>query len=269
MNEHQYRNRWLRRHKQYERIAYKEFVKGFKELGNSIPWSFMTTENYRLFLDNNFKQEVFINIYFNVYREIGILHGTRIGREINKEIKDFTLNSFLSVFEKDLISWLLNNAVTRVVTVRQTYLSYLKELIAQGVNDGKTMPEIATYLQKKLNQRGFYRWQALRIARTETTAAANYSSIVAGTTSGIVLDKIWISATDSRTRKLPKNKFDHYSMNGVRVPKDEMFEVPTLGGKEKIEFAGDPKGSAGNVINCRCGNTLVPRRDKNGRIVRI
>jgi hypothetical protein len=93
--------------------------------------------------------------------------------------------------------------------------------------------------------------------------------MVAGTTSGIVLDKIWISATDNRTRKLPQNKFDHYAMNGVRIPKNEYFEVPTLGGSEKLEFAGDPKGSAGNVINCRCANTLVPRRDRNGRIVRV
>lgn len=269
MNEHQYRNRWLRRHKQYERIAYREFVQGFKRVGNSIPFAFMTENNYEDILNTNLNQELFFNIYYNVYREVGTIHGARVGKEINKQIKEFTLNSFLSLFERELLGWLMDNAVTRVVTVRKTYLNYLKELIAFGLNDGKTISQIATEIQKKINQRGFYRWQVLRIARTETTAAANYASLQAGTVSGVLLDKVWISATDGRTRRIPRNKFDHLEMNGKRVPKDELFEVPTLTGYEEVRFAGDPKASAGNVINCRCNNALVPRRDKNGRIVRV
>ena len=269
MNEHQYRNRWLRRHKQYERIAYKQFNEGFKSIGNAIPFQFMTKDNYSEILNTSANQELFFNVYFNVYREVGVIHGERIGREINREIKDFTLNTFLSTFQRNLLNWILSNTLTRVVNVRNTYLNYIREVIAKGIQDGKEMSQIVTDIQLALNKRGFYRWQINRIVRTETTAAANYASLQAGTTSGIMLDKIWISATDSRTRTLPKNKYDHLSMNGKRVPKDEPFEVPTLVGFEKIMFAGDPKGSAGNVINCRCSNALVPRRDKNGRIVRV
>lgn len=269
MNETQYRNQWLRRHRQYEKLAYREFVKGFKELGNSIPWGFITEENYELILDTNFKQEMFYNIYFNVYREIGIIHGKRVGKEINKQIKEFTLNAFLSTFERNLLEFLLNNVTNRVISVRRTYLDTLKDLILNGVQDGKTMSQIVTEIQKKINQRGFYRWQIMRIVRTETTASANYASTVAGDVSGVALDKIWISATDSRTRRIPRNKFDHLSMNGVRVPKNEMFEIPTINGTEKVVFPGDPKASAGNVINCRCNSALVPRRDKNGRIIRL
>jgi hypothetical protein len=269
MNEHQYRNRWLRRHKQYERIAYKQFNEGFKSIGNAIPFQFMTKDNYSEILNTSANQELFFNVYFNVYREVGLIHGERIGREINREIKDFTLNTFLSTFQRNLLNWILSNTLTRVVNVRNTYLNYIREVIAKDIQDGKEMSQIVTDIQLALNKRGFYRWQINRIVRTETTAAANYASLQAGTTSGIVLDKIWISATDSRTRTLPKNKYDHLSMNGKRVPKDKPFEVPTLTGFENIMFAGDPKGSAGNVINCRCSNALVPRRDKNGRIVRV
>ncbi len=268
MNEHQYRNQWLRRHRQYERIAYKEFAKGFKELGNSIPFEYMTAENYEMFLTTNFKQELFFNIYYNVYKEVGIIHGKRVGKEINKQIKEFTLNQFLSSFERNLLGWLFDNVTLRVTTVRQTYLETLRNIITFGINDGKTISQIVTELQKKINQRNFYRWQIMRIVRTETTASANYASTVAGDVSGVALDKIWISATDNRTRRLPRNKFDHLEMNGVRVPKNEYFEVPTINGKEKVVFPGDPKGSAGNVINCRCNSALVPRRDKNGRIIR-
>ena len=269
MTEEQYRKRWLRQHKSYERIAYRELIKGFKDLGNSIPFLFMTADNYEDFLSTNLKQEMFFNIYYNIYKEVGVIHGQRIGRTINKQIKDFTLNAFLSEFEKNLLNWLFNNATSRIITVRQTYLEYLKTLILEGLQNNKTISQIATELTKKINQRGFYRWQALRIARTETTAAANYSAMVSGGVSGVVMDKVWISAVDARTRRPPKSEFNHIVMNGVKVGKDEPFKVPFNGKFQDMQFAGDPKGSAGNVINCRCTIGLVPRRDKDGRIVRV
>jgi hypothetical protein len=34
-------------------------------------------------------------------------------------------------------------------------------------------------------------------------------------------------------------------------------------------FPGDPKGSAGNVVNCRCSVAQVVRRDKDGNIMRV
>jgi hypothetical protein len=52
-------------------------------------------------------------------------------------------------------------------------------------------------------------------------------------------------------------------MNRVKVPLDKPFNV----GGEKLMFAGDPKGSAGNVINCRCSIAQVVRRDSNGNIM--
>ena len=269
MNESQYRNRWLRRHKQYERIAYKQLIEGFKSVGNSVPFSLITSTNYNDILNSNLNQEQFFNIYHNIYRDIGVIHGKRIGREINQQTKDFTFNSFLSLFERELINWLLQNVMKRVVTVRRTYLENMRTIITNGLNEGKTIVEISKDLQTKINQRGFYRWQALRIARTETTAAANYAALQSGISSRIIMDKVWISATDSRTRTLKKDKYDHLAMNGKRVPQNEDFKVPTKGGFENMAFAGDPKGKAGNVINCRCANALVPRRDKDGNLVRF
>ena len=180
-----------------------------------------------------------------------------------------SLNNAGILFERELINWLLQNVMQRVVTVRRTYLENMRTIITNGLNDGKTIVEISKDLQSKINQRGFYRWQALRIARTETTAAANYAALQSGISSRIIMDKVWISATDSRTRTLKKDKYDHLAMNGKRVPQNEYFKVPTKGGFENMAFAGDPKGKAGNVINCRCANALVPRRDKDGNLVRF
>jgi len=268
MTENQYRKKWLRQHSQYEKLAYKQLLTGFRDLGNSIPFMFMTVDNYSEFLETNLKQEQFINIYYNIYKEVGTIHGARVGRTINKEIKEFTLNAFLSEFERNLIAWLFENATYRVSEVRRTFLEYVRKEIAVMVSNNLTISEISTNLTKQINQRNFYRWQALRIARTETTAAANYASVVAGKVSGVPMDKVWISATDVRTRKPPKSEFNHLVMNGVKVDQDEPFKVPFNGSFQEMQFAGDPNGSASNTINCRCTNALVPKRDKDGRLIR-
>ena len=263
-----YRKQWLRQHKAYEKLAYKKFVEGFKSLGNSIPFYFMTIENYNEILNTNFKQELFFNIYYDVYKEVGIAHGERIRRQINTQVKDFTLSAFISEFERTLLTWLFNNAVERVTTVRKTYLEFLRMLIAEQVEQGKTISQIATEIQTKVNQRDFYRYQALRIARTETTAAANHATMVASDNSRFELNKVWISAVDSRTRRPPKAEFNHVAINGTIVEKEKPFQVPKVGGFENLMFPGDPKGSAGNVINCRCTIALVPRKDENGNLIR-
>ncbi len=47
---------------------------------------------------------------------------------------------------------------------------------------------------------------------------------------------------DSKTRE------DHAEADGQEVGMDEPFDV----GGEQLMYPGDPAGSAGNVINCRC-----------------
>lgn len=270
MTEKQYRNTWLKQHSQYEKRVYSILLKHFRQIGNSIPFEFMSTSNYEVILRGVVKEDDFLTMYLDIYKEIGILHGKRIGRSINKQLKNFTVNAFLTEFERNIISWIYRNSLTRITSVKDTYINYLKEVIAKGIEDNKTISEITTNIKKLIKSRNFYRWQALRIARTETTAAANYGSVVASRSSGVVTEKVWISANDSRTRRTPKNEYNHIAMNGIAVDINENFKVPTsnsITGYEELEFAGDPKGSAGNIINCRCANALRPKRDKDGMFI--
>ncbi len=264
MNEQQYRKRWIRRHKKYERQTYKILMRYFRDSANKIPFNFLTESNYNMIVEGAITQDDLNNSYYEIYRETGIQEGKWVGNFINKQLKDFTFDLFLSEFEKNLFSWLLQNSSYRIVTVRQDFIKYIQAYLAQGVLDGKTMDELSKELQLLINRRNFYRWQALRIARTETTAAANYAATVAHDTSGVISDKVWISAIDARTRRPPRSDFNHVAMNGVKVPYNEPFNVSG----ESLMFPGDPKGSAGNVINCRCTVAVVARRDQNGRLIR-
>jgi uncharacterized protein with gpF-like domain len=272
MTDKQYRKRWLRRHSKYEKQGYKIFMSELRKQANKIPFEFLTVANYQTQIENTITLEGFIEAYFKFYSEIGKKEGSFVGENLNKEIerlsKEFSLDLFLSEWDKRLLSWLFENSSLRIVSVRKTFIKYIQEFLAFGLNDGKTIQEMARELQKLINSRNFYRSDALRIVRTETTSAANYAATQAASLSGVLTEKVWISAVDSRTRRIPQNEYSHIAMNGVRVGRNEKFEVPMRGGRfEKLEYPGDPKGSAGNTINCRCASAIVPKRDRNGRLI--
>jgi len=277
----QYRQRWRRRHKKYEKQAYKLFISAFRDMALDLPWNFMNSSNYKNIIETSVTQDDLTNAYYNVYNKVGKQEGEYVGKYLNKQIeeltKEWTISSFLSIWERNLFEWLLTNTSRRIIETRQTFINYLNKIIAFGINDGKTLPEIAKeltnyvnnpnnrgWIYKLNNNRTFYRWEALRIARTETTAAANYAATVSGNISGVMTEKVWISAQDPRTRRPPKSPYDHYNMNGVKVGAKEPFNVSG----ENLMYPGDPKASAGNVINCRCASAIVPKRDQNGRLIR-
>ena len=70
--------------------------------------------------------------------------------------------------------------------------------------------------------------------------------------------KEWLSTKDDRTRgQKESDEFDHFSdypdgPNGEVVGIDEQF----IGTGEPLMYPGDPAGSLGNFINCRC--TILP-----------
>ena len=264
MNENQYRKRWIRRHSKYEKQAYKIFIKYFRDIANKIPFDLLRADNYEMLVATSITQEDLQVAYFDVYNEVGKQEGVWVGNQINKQLKEFTIDAFLTAWEKNLLNWLFENSSYRITLVRQDFIKTIQQFLAFGVNEGKTITELARELQQLIDKRNFYRWQALRIARTETTAAANYATSVSSSISGVVQEKVWVSAQDARTRRPPKSIYNHYAMNGVRVDENEPFNVSG----EELMFPGDPKGSAGNVINCRCTHALVPKLDRNGRIIR-
>ena len=265
-----YRQKWLKYHKSYEKRAYKELKKAFKKWNEKV---FAIDFN-----ENTIKQQLMLNVdskdmfeaYQTIYYNIGMLHSSRVGRFINKELtKSFTMADFMLLFERDLPMFLQQYGITRIQQVHQTYLDTIFKMFNDRLTDGKTLKETTDEVYKIMRSPRFYRWEAERIARTETTGAANYSAVKTGDVSGFVMQKRWISAIDVRTRTHLVGDFDHRKMNGTRVGLKEnfIFNKETLN-EDALGYPGDPKGRAGNVINCRCTVAVIPARDKNGRLIR-
>lgn len=152
--------------------------------------------------------------------------------------------------------------------VNQTTIDALHEILARALADGASIPD----MQKQIDAtfRAWmgehdetdpdWQWFVSRtpayrtemIARTETIRASNSGNDELFREWGIE-QKEWLSTKDYRTRGLdPNDKFDHWDADGQVVAINERFEVSG----EMLDYPGDPSGSPGNTINCRC--TVLP-----------
>lgn len=265
MTRRQYRAVWLRSHNRYSLSATRILRKKLREAALRIPFDNLSESTYTTSIRFNVGKEHIESAFRQIYTDIGLQHGKKVGREINKEIdrKRFEADDFSEDYRRFIQQWLLNNAGTRITSIREELIEYLIKFIVDQIDEGKDIRTISRLLQKHILSRGFYRWQIERIVRTETTAAANQGAIQAGESSGVVWEKEWISSKDARTRRRPNDVFDHFDIDGLRVPKGQKFNIQG----DLLDYPGDPNGQAANVINCRCTVAIVPKRDENGRII--
>ena len=267
----EYRKQWLRFYKGYERYSYRQIKPVIKKWGESIPYDSLNANNYEIILRQFVDYSIMEEAYRNIYENIGYKHGVRVGKSYNKDLKFFDIDIFGSAWQRAVNLFFQQYAINRVKLIHKTYQADIVKLIQTRLAEGKDMQTTIDEIQKILTNRNYYRWQVQRIARTETTASANFGALKSGEVSGFEMEKVWISAHDSRTRGYnPKDKTDHYHMHGESVGYNQSFFVESEGilGNEQMEFPGDPKASAGNVVNRRCSLGVRPKRDENGNLIR-
>lgn len=231
--------------------AYRIVRRNILKIVNAIPFSNMSKLTYEFLIYSNVTESQIKEMYKEIYTTLGNPQYKRIKRSIKAEI----------TFESIIQTWINSNLGYRIVSVHQTLIESIVAVIANGYENNLSVADITRNLQNKF---GWYKYQALRIARTETTTATNYATVVAAQSSDFVLEKTWISVQDNRTRRPPKSVYDHLDMNGVKVDLNQPFF--TSG--EEIMYPGDPSAKAGNVINCRCKVVFTVKEDENGLPIR-
>lgn len=231
--------------------AYRIVRRNILKIVNAIPFNNMSKLTYEFLIYSNVTESQIKEMYKEIYTTLGNPQYKRIKKSIKAEI----------TFETIIQTWINSNLGYRIISVHQTLIETIVAVIAKGYEDNLSVADITRNLQNKF---GWYKYQALRIARTETTTATNYATVVAAQSSDFVLEKTWISVQDNRTRRPPKSVYDHLDMNGVKVDLNQPFF--TSG--EEIMYPGDPSAKAGNVINCRCKVVFTVKEDENGLPIR-
>ena len=250
---------YLKLHRIYERKSYRIVQKHVAEMLLKIPFNNVSLSTYEATIQSNITKEQVYSMYRELYETIGITHGNRINSELEKVKKANVL--FNEALLREILLFLSTDGGVKITSVRDTLASDIISSIQKGLGDNATIVDLQNVIHALISKsQSFYKWQALRIARTETTSASNFAAIKAAEESDLAMQKMWISVQDNRTRITP---FDHLDMNGVK----QDLEKPFFVGGQNIQYPGDIKASPGNVINCRCTIAFIPKRDADGMLI--
>ena len=153
-----------------------------------------------------------------------------------------------SIFEEAIRLFIQQWAAQKVTLVDQTTKNILSLTIQRGLTEGLSNREISKLILKTGNIRSGTR--AMMIAQTETHTAMTYGIDEAVNSTGVEFEREWSTAGDQRVRPWPgsKSKFNHRLADGQTRKQKEPFDVSG----EKLMYPGDPTGSGGNIIRCRC-----------------
>jgi len=153
--------------------------------------------------------------------------------------------------QRALQSFISRWGARKVTQITSATQSWIRRAIERGVEEGMSVPEIGGAIRSRAPQ--IAAWRANTIARTEAHSAAQNGSLQVAMDSGKVRVKHWAHVDDHRTRTHDNSDWDHTAVEDV--PIDQPFRV----NGEELMYPGDPSGSPGNIINCRCAVTYRTR----------
>lgn len=175
------------------------------------------------------------------------------GKDDDESLYEYVIRNYYKTF-------LLSDIV---LPITETTKEQIRRVLADKLKYGWGIAETVRHLKDS----DLTKYRAELIVRTESMRAANTGAMIGAAGSNVAVMKRWVSAQDNRTRRIPRNNFDHLHMNGATVDFDKPFIVPSLVAVEAMQMPGDPDASAGNVCNCRCCVAFVPIRDNQGNLV--
>jgi len=262
-NRLQYADDFKRVHHGYEQTQYRNFknaldtqikpVIDFVRLHGVI--------NLRMSITVLVSKQPIQGAYLRCYENVGVEHASWAYKQIdkivkgNKEQKGHPTSFFSEYWRKLMRLFYETDGGTRITQVTDTTRDNIMSLLDDAEEQGMTTSQQADYIMTNLNDPDFNRDRALRIARTESTTAANRGAMLGGESSDYETGKIWIPILDMNTRP------DHAAMAGCEpIGMQETFAV----GDSQMSYPGDPSGSAREVVNCRCSLAIVPLADDRG-----
>jgi len=161
---------------------------------------------------------------------------------------------------EEIIEYVRAYTGLKITNVIRTHYKDIERIaqraVEKGIAEGWGIDKIARAIQNGAGEdilkgglKDLDLWKARQIARTEVVAASNEGVKVGAEDLPGNKEKIWVSTFDDRSRP------DHMAMDGVSVPWNENFTLPS---GVSLEFPGDQKcNEPSETINCRCGYEVV------------
>ena len=155
------------------------------------------------------------------------------------------------VTDRMMQEWMATIGARKITQITDTTKEDIRRTVEAGIRDGLSERDIAKRIREIAPTKSASRAQT--IARTEVHAASQASAQEVADQSGVSMVRVWVSSQGERTRTFEEGaQFDHVIPDGQQRGMNEPFDIPGVNGDEQLMYPGDPAGSAGNVINCRC-----------------
>lgn len=197
----------------------------------------------------------------------GVIEANYRYRALRKVVKKRTMgysqewtNYIMAYLNQDLL-----NRATLPIT--NTTKDIVRQILEQGVKEGWGVEETVRRIQERTGE--LSRIRSRMITRTEVVGAKNLGAMMGAASTGIVYDKVWMTAKDRRVRPQDgKGGVNHHAANhmileGQKRAMHEEFSNGLLQPGDKTQGT-----EAGEVINCRCTVRFEAKRDSRGRILR-
>lgn len=178
------------------------------------------------------------------------------GEAIRVEIPDAVM--------KEIVAWVNQREVGLWNTIGKTTRNRLSKAIADGLKDGDTLNDLTKRVESVMKR--YSKYQAKRVARTETTGAMNAGQQFERDELDIEW-KSWVATKDIRTRGSdPSDEFNHLVADGQIVENHSPFIVSG----QRLLYPGDTSlgATAGNIVHCRCAAVAEfepPKRQRRPR----
>ena len=247
--------------------ALKQYSPKFKkELQNQVN-TYCRTLDYNAISDKAIKKTI---------QKLHLAMGVKMAQISSKVVKRSVKGHYealevksaeTDLFSYTILQYLQTQGLDQLAAdITNTTKDQIRRYLVQSAEKNLTLPETIVLLRGA----GITDYRAELIARTETGRAANIGSMVGATSTGLVTVKEWIAAKDNRTRRIPRDQFDHLNMDGTKIPMDATFKLQNKkGGFDFMLHPCDSSGSAGDVCNCRCTLGYEAQRDKNGKLLKL
>lgn len=188
-------------------------------------------------------QEHFKELLKNEMLDVMIKFGNQAADSLKKQLrKSKSLKTKVTDFDfqDPKISQYLRHRSTFVAGEMDTFtLSFFREGLAAQLQDDSSITAVSKYIQNFFE--GMETWRAIRIARTETAAAASYAiNETFNENKDIIEQKEWVTAGDDFVRD------SHRDVSPVEIGEDFI-----LGSGVETSAPGN-SGVADEDINCRC-----------------
>jgi len=247
--------------------ALKQYSPKFKkELQNQVN-TYCRTLDYNAISDKAIKKTI-QKLHLAMGVKMAQISSKVVKRSVKGIYEAFEVKSAeTDLFAYTILQYLQTQGLDQLASdITNTTKDQIRRYLIQSAEQNLTLPESIALLRNA----GITDYRAELIARTETGRAANIGSMVGATSTGLVTIKEWIAARDNRTRRIPRDQFDHLNMDGTKIPMDATFKLQNKkGGFDLMLHPCDSSGSAGDVCNCRCTLGYEAQRDKNGKLLKL